>query len=473
MLCTHTHTRSNFNRLNEKGITLIALIVTIIVLLILAGVSISMLTGEDGIIAQAVKSKEASEIANEKEIVTLAVGEAKIETKMGKITIGDMENVIDENIAEVINNGDTIAIKFKESGRYYNIEEDGNIEHFTPHFDDTPGELIQNSNDEYMIESIEDLVTLSAMANGGYSDENIEIGTFPQHKTPKVILMCDLDFKSHLSYDNRETTIYNGYLGIEDENVSLIEALTNTEKYNGFVPIGCESIYFSVNFEGNGHYIKNLYENIDDFAGLFGNISDSNIENITVTGNIISTNHAGVLIGEMHRCNLTNIIVKGNVKSDSYAGGLIGRSVNQSGNILISNCLNYANIYGNSSGGLAGSCDGLASGNGIIINCSNYGSVEAISNSGGMIGEINYSKMTIKNSNNDSEIIGENAGGMVGWSNKAFIYSCHLTPNSIVSGIDNAGGFVGYAYGGAEIYNSMSLGTVRSEIKAGRICRSK
>ena len=33
----------------EKGITLIALVITIIVLLILAGVSISMLTGENGI----------------------------------------------------------------------------------------------------------------------------------------------------------------------------------------------------------------------------------------------------------------------------------------------------------------------------------------------------------------------------------------------------------------------------------------
>lgn len=37
----------------EKGITLIALVVTIVVLLILAGVSISMLTGENGIINQA------------------------------------------------------------------------------------------------------------------------------------------------------------------------------------------------------------------------------------------------------------------------------------------------------------------------------------------------------------------------------------------------------------------------------------
>ena len=34
----------------DKGITLIALVVTIIVLLILAGISISMLTGQNGIL---------------------------------------------------------------------------------------------------------------------------------------------------------------------------------------------------------------------------------------------------------------------------------------------------------------------------------------------------------------------------------------------------------------------------------------
>ena len=38
---------------NNKGITLIALVITIIVLLILAGVSIAMLTGENGILHQA------------------------------------------------------------------------------------------------------------------------------------------------------------------------------------------------------------------------------------------------------------------------------------------------------------------------------------------------------------------------------------------------------------------------------------
>ena len=48
---------------NNKGITLIALVITIIVLLILAGVSIAMLTGENGILNQASKAAEMTEIA--------------------------------------------------------------------------------------------------------------------------------------------------------------------------------------------------------------------------------------------------------------------------------------------------------------------------------------------------------------------------------------------------------------------------
>ena len=51
----------------EKGITLIALVITIIVLLILAGVSIAMLTGENGILTQAKRAKEETERAQEEE----------------------------------------------------------------------------------------------------------------------------------------------------------------------------------------------------------------------------------------------------------------------------------------------------------------------------------------------------------------------------------------------------------------------
>ena len=51
----------------NNGITLIALVITIIVLLILAGVTIAMLTGENGILNQASESKTKTEIAEAKE----------------------------------------------------------------------------------------------------------------------------------------------------------------------------------------------------------------------------------------------------------------------------------------------------------------------------------------------------------------------------------------------------------------------
>ena len=56
---------------NYKGITLIALVVTIVVLLILAGVSIGMLTGENGIIRQAIQAKEQTESAKKQEEIKL------------------------------------------------------------------------------------------------------------------------------------------------------------------------------------------------------------------------------------------------------------------------------------------------------------------------------------------------------------------------------------------------------------------
>ena len=57
----------------KKGITLIAFVITIIVLLILAGVTISTLTGENGILTQAESAKEKTEKSERREQVEMAV----------------------------------------------------------------------------------------------------------------------------------------------------------------------------------------------------------------------------------------------------------------------------------------------------------------------------------------------------------------------------------------------------------------
>ncbi len=68
-------------REKQKGITLIALVITIIVLIILAGVTINALIGDNGILQKAQEAKERTQIGNEKEIIQLAMAELQIREK--------------------------------------------------------------------------------------------------------------------------------------------------------------------------------------------------------------------------------------------------------------------------------------------------------------------------------------------------------------------------------------------------------
>ena len=65
----------------NRGITLIALVVTIVVLLILAGISVSMLTGQNGILNKAAEAKEKTEISSKDEQRKLAQAEALMNTE--------------------------------------------------------------------------------------------------------------------------------------------------------------------------------------------------------------------------------------------------------------------------------------------------------------------------------------------------------------------------------------------------------
>ena len=58
---------------NEKGITLIALVITIIILLILAGISIATLTGENGILNKSDIAKQETTKQGAKEKVQVEV----------------------------------------------------------------------------------------------------------------------------------------------------------------------------------------------------------------------------------------------------------------------------------------------------------------------------------------------------------------------------------------------------------------
>ena len=105
----------------NKGITLISLVVTIIVLLILAGVTIATLTGDNGILTKASESKEKTQIASEDELRSLTALEAAtyfeeheyIDVSGKKIIIPaqcavsqiEGENTLDEGLVIIDTNG--------------------------------------------------------------------------------------------------------------------------------------------------------------------------------------------------------------------------------------------------------------------------------------------------------------------------------------------------------------------------------
>ena len=115
----------------NKGITLIALVITVIVLLILAGVTITTLTGENGILTKASEASEKTKQANAEEQVKLAVvgsigtdGNINIEGlndnlgNIGELTHGGeaiANNPIDSLPATVVVDGNNIIIR--EDGR--------------------------------------------------------------------------------------------------------------------------------------------------------------------------------------------------------------------------------------------------------------------------------------------------------------------------------------------------------------------
>ena len=114
----------------DKGITLIALVISLIVLLILASVTIAALSGNNGILTKAKEAKEKTEIGEEKEVVELATISAQMGEEYQSLNQVNLQKEIDKQYGEgktiVRDNGDnTFTVSFIESKREYDITSKG------------------------------------------------------------------------------------------------------------------------------------------------------------------------------------------------------------------------------------------------------------------------------------------------------------------------------------------------------------
>ena len=157
----------------NKGITLIALVVTIVVLLILAGISISMLTGQNGILNRASEAKEKTEKAQADEEETIKNYENIMNAYADGLPIGEGTTPYLPNNTFTKKEGDLntgLVIQDANQNEYVWVEVPTTIYDNTE-YNSSGAKKPQNSEDYTNIEACLKEYTAN-YANSSYSDTN-------------------------------------------------------------------------------------------------------------------------------------------------------------------------------------------------------------------------------------------------------------------------------------------------------------
>lgn len=134
----------------NKGITLITLTVTIVVLLILSGISISSLIGNIGLLNKSTESKNKTKEAEEREKIGLAITTAQIGNngyqELNKSNLQDaIDNQFEDESAIIIDDGNKSYI-VRLNDKEYKISNSKNITKLKKVKDSTPRKFIWQWN---------------------------------------------------------------------------------------------------------------------------------------------------------------------------------------------------------------------------------------------------------------------------------------------------------------------------------------
>ena len=199
-------------RKKQRGITLIALVVTIIVLLILAGVSVSMLTGQNGILTNAAKAKENTEAASDLEFLQTKAYEAVTNYYVKGQTGSENEYILEElgKVSGVETSVSQGTVKY--NGKTYDISE-----------------IIGNTSEQKAIEKEEGLTQITAATATDAGDKAI-LSEIDSDKNAKVRMI-------------------------------IVEETTNGEKVKAVIPSG---FYYVTGKPSTGLVISDKFDDDDN-----------------------------------------------------------------------------------------------------------------------------------------------------------------------------------------------------------------
>ena len=213
---------------SKRGITLIALIITVVIMLILAGVAISSIISDNGLFAKIGKAKEEYEIASEREMLELTLFSSTLD--LSEYNIG--KKLYDRTI-ENSNKWDVVYDYEKDTvyGTNWNyIEKNTNIEDYG---NTKYNWVVNNKTNEIILLKEENYRELSYLSSVGVTEN----------------LIFNID--SSIISNETEETIGN----VLGENVEL-------RNFNWTEESGLTSSSF--NFDGIDDYIKIRYDNEEE-----------------------------------------------------------------------------------------------------------------------------------------------------------------------------------------------------------------
>ena len=482
-------TLKNRNKQQNKGITLIALVITIIVLLILAGVGISTLTGEGGILGKAKtagvtqeeqEAKEKLELvlqdltiskhtdptynqgkyindAIEKENMTIVEDmvmvdgwQFEIDRSVPKIVIGLGKGKENETIG--ITASATITTDYVKANLEANITFEGKIQEII--IKGTNLEVPTPENGVYTVtQEVEENGTYTILVKdeqGNYKIEKVEVTDI----TEDMDIWNRADMETFRDKVNSGRTFEGRTVRVKD-NIDLEGSASNQ-----WTPIAEESGKFKGTLEGNNYNIQNLYiDNTKAIQGLFG-FNNGTIQNVVIeNGFVKSTQETIGLLVATNEGKIKNVVTKGRIEGPENVGGIVGRNFSDKED-SVELCINYAMItynkskqpYGYRMGGIVGRND-----QGKVGKSINRGNVGGGHSAGGIVG-VNGNAEVNQCINYGEISEAENVAGIVacnGWNARGIIRNCMnigkiTTENKDVK---RSGGIVALAIGGGNGYS--------------------
>ena len=313
----------------NKAITLVALVVTIVVLLILAGVTLKLVLDNNGIIQKSKEARSETIVADEKSKVEMAYLSAALKKLGDTVTAEELQEELDSSVGAgktvVTTNGNgTLNVLFNATGHNYNVDE-GTVEKVE--IDNTKMAMFDTG--ENVAKKMHSLAIEGEIINNGESWGNLSINAIKRYKeTPDLTKMTDANivswtdaytayeqnpsaYKSMIPEGTKLCPIYMWFEESGEEEIRSVYGHKNLTEEDGtlrrkvktgtiywwsesskvYLNPDCSNMFCRLPYLADISGLRELKtDNVTNMSGMFANVNNQSLTNVDALSNWNTSN---------------------------------------------------------------------------------------------------------------------------------------------------------------------------------------